>query len=138
MNAKLPPGTRAEQVEFARNLMRRQQLETPTIRMSRAKRRVAVASLYLIVAATVVWLAGIAANVVSGGKVIAILYFFLSAQAIAFAVLTFSVGGLNRGDSSLDERERSQRDHATAFAYKVLGVVIAGLTLAANFDGPNH
>jgi len=130
MRAKLPPGTRAEQVEYARNLMRRQQLEIPTIRMTRAKRRVAVAGLYVIVAATVVWLVALAVNLVSG-KAIAVIYFLMSAQAILFVVLTYSVGALNKGDSTLDERERSQRDHATALAYKILIVVVSALTAGA-------
>ena len=129
MKAKLPPGTRAEKVEFARNLMRQQQLATPTIRLRRSKRRVAVAGLYLIIAATVAWLIALAANVVSGNKAFAILYFLLGVQAIFFVVLTYSVGTLNKGDASLDERERSQRDHATALAYKILVVVGGALTI---------
>jgi hypothetical protein len=130
MKAKLPPGTRAEQVEYARSLMRQQQLETPTIRMTRTQRRVAVTGLYVIVAATVVWLVALALSVVSG-KAIAVLYFLMGAQAICFLVLTYSVGALNKSDSSLDERERSQRDHATALAYKILIVVVSTLTLGA-------
>jgi hypothetical protein len=130
MKAKLPPGTRAEKVEYARNLMRQQQLETPTIRLRRTKRRVTVAGLYVVIAATVAWLVALAANVVSGNKAFAVLYFLLGVQAIFFVVLTYSVGMLNKGDASLDERERSQRDHATALAYKILGLVVAALTIA--------
>jgi hypothetical protein len=131
MKAKLPPGTRAEQVEYARNLMRQQQLETPTIRLTRTKRRVAVAGLYVVVAATLTMLVAFALNFVSGNKAMAVLWFLLGIQAIFFVVLTYSVGALNKGDSSLDERERSQRDHATAFAYKILAFVAAALTFAA-------
>jgi uncharacterized membrane protein YidH (DUF202 family) len=132
MKAKLPRGTRAEQVEFARNLMRQQQLETPSIRMTRAKRRAAVAALYLLVAATVSWLAALATNVVPvSSKALAVQDFLLAGQVVVFGVLTYSVGGLNKRDSSLDERERSQRDHATAFAYKILVAVVATVTFTA-------
>jgi len=80
MKANLPPGTRAEKVEFARNLMRQQQLETPTIRLTRTKRRVAVAALYLIIVATLAWLVAIASNLVSGNKAFAIVYFLLGGR----------------------------------------------------------
>jgi len=130
MKAKLPPGTRAEKVEFARNLMRQQQLETPSIRMSLTKRRLTVAGLYLLVGATVSLLVALAANVLSG-KAIAILYFLMGAQALVFGVLTYSVGMLNKGDASLDERERSQRDHATALAYKIVVVALSALSVGA-------
>jgi hypothetical protein len=68
---------------------------------------------------------------VSGNKAMAVLWFSLGVQAAFFVVLTYSVGGLNKSDSSLDERERSQRDHATALAYKILGFAVAALTIAA-------
>jgi hypothetical protein len=131
MKAKLPPGTRAEQVEYVRNLMRQQQLETPSIRLTRTKRRLAVAGLYIVVAATLAMLIAFAMHFVSGNRAMAVLWFLLGIQTIFFVVLTYSVGGLNRGDSSLDERERSQRDHATAIGYKILVFVAAAVTLAA-------
>jgi hypothetical protein len=88
--------------------------------------------LYLLVAATLAWLGALAANVVpASNKALAIQDFLLAGQTVVFLVLTYSVGGLNKRDSSLDERERSQRDHATAFAYKILVVFMATVTVTA-------
>lgn len=52
MKSKLPPGSRAERIEFVRNLRRQYALERPRVRLARNKRRIAVAGLFLVVAAT--------------------------------------------------------------------------------------
>ena len=130
MRAKLPPGTRSEKVEFARNLRRQHELMRPHIHMSRSKRRVALAALLTFMVAELSWFVAVAAKVVAGNKALAILYFFAAAQAICFVVLTVSVGDLTMRND-LDERERAQRDHATASAYKILMVVVAAVSLGA-------
>ena len=124
MKVKLPQGTRAEKVEFARNLRRQDELERPHIKMTRTKRRVVVAALLSFVIAELAWLAALVANLAGGNKATAILYFLAGAQALCFVVLTYSVGDLTQ-KPDLDERERAQRDHATASAYKILGLVVA-------------
>jgi hypothetical protein len=133
MMSKLPPGSRAEQVKFAHDLMRQQELERPRVRLTRTKRRMGVAGLYLAVLATAGLLGALAANAVSGNKAIAILYFLIAVQSLFFVLLTYSVGNLTRGNASLDERERYLRDHATAQAYKILAVVLGSMSFIAVF-----
>ena len=130
MKAKLPPGTRAEKVEFARRLMREQQAARSKVRLSRLKRRLLVADLYVVVLATVVWLTVVASNTVAGNQAIALLWFLLAVQAALFVALTYSVGDLTR-PFGLDERERFLRDRATALAYRILAVAVAALSFAA-------
>ena len=132
MKGTLPPGTRAEQVEFARRLMRRQELGHSHVRLTRTQRRLAVTGLLLFLFATLGWLLALAANIVTGNKALATLYFLLGAQALCFVVLTYSVGDLNN-KPNLDERERALRDHAKALAYNILMVVVALGSIAAIF-----
>ena len=131
MKSKLPPGSRAERIEFVRNLRRQHALERPRVRLARNRRRIAAAGLFLIVAATAGWLALLASNLVSGNKAIAAVYFGIAAQSFLFVVLVYSVGGLTAADRDLDERERALRDHMYALAYRILGIVVGGLSFIA-------
>jgi hypothetical protein len=131
MRPKLPAGTRAERLQFVRDLRRQQELERPRVRLSRTWRRVSVAGLGLSVLSTAAWLSAWAADVVSGRMATGVAYGLLAAQTVMLVVLTYSVGNLTRGNDDLDERERAQRDHATASAYKILSGVVGTATLAA-------
>jgi hypothetical protein len=117
--------TRAELVERNRQIMLRQQLELSKVKLSRTKRRIVVCGLYLGLIATTLWLGALTANWLSGNKATAILYFLGAVQIAFYVVLTFSVGDMNNVLLKLDERERAQRDRATALAYRILMVFIA-------------
>lgn len=131
MKSKLPPGSTGERIEFARNLRRQHALERPRVRLARNKRRIAAAGLLLVVLATAGWLALLASDLVTGNKAVAVVYFGITAQTFLFLVLTYSVGGLIAADTDLDERERALRDHMYALAYRILGIVIGGLSFIA-------
>lgn len=131
MKAELPPGSRAQKVQFARDLKRQHDLERSRVRLTRTKRRVAVTGLYLVVLATAGWVGALAANVVWGNKAIGIVYFLVAVQAIFFAILLYAVGGLTRGNASLDERQRLQRDRAYAYAYRILMVMLGLVSFGA-------
>jgi hypothetical protein len=128
---KMPPGTRAEQVAWAKEELRRQERARNKVRFSRTTRRFIVAALWVVVAATVLQVAALASNTVSGGKAVGILYFMLAVETVVYAGLWFSVGDMTKGDSILDERERAVRDHATSIAYRILAILIAIGSLVA-------
>jgi hypothetical protein len=128
---KLPPGSRAEQVEYARNLIRQQELEAPSVRFSRSTRRVAVVGLTAVFGVAGVLLAAVVANVVAPNKLFAAFYFLLGIEALIVAFLGFAVGRLNQRTAALDERERSLRDHAFALAYRILSVILGVCSLGA-------
>jgi hypothetical protein len=135
MSAGNPPRTPAEEIAYTMEVIRQQAEVRSKVRFSRMKRRLAVAGLYLELAATVAWLVALSTNTVSGSKSGAALSFLIALQTIFFVVLTYSVGDLTKRNAALDERERAQRDHATALAYKILSavVVVGGLSaIAAN------
>jgi hypothetical protein len=124
MKPKLPGSTMAEKLQFARNLYREQQARRSKVRWTRRTRHVMVVALVVVVASTIGILLPLTANVIAGGKVVAVVYFLLTVQAALFVALTYSVGGLNVASQYLDERERAVRDHAWALAYRILSVVV--------------
>jgi hypothetical protein len=132
MKPKLPQSTRAEKVALARDLYRQHQLSRPKIRMARAKRRVVVAGLALVVALTVAGQVAVGLRILPEGKALGILWALLGVQAIFFVVLLYAVGNLTQLDPVLDERERAQRDHAMASAYRILMVVVALVALGVS------
>lgn len=131
MKAKIPPGmTAREAAQYLVDLRHHEQLARPHVRLTRARRRLAVVGLYTALIANLAWLAALTTNLVNGRKAIAVLYFLAAIMAIFFVVLMYAVGALNQ-NLGIDERERAQRDHATAFAYRILAVVLVGIALAS-------
>ena len=130
MKPELPQGTRAEKVAFARSLYRQHQLGRAKIKMARANRRWVVAGQVAVVALTVAAQVAVGLKILPEGKALGLLWMLLGVQAIFFVVLMYAVGNLTQLDWVLDERERAQRDHAMALAYRILMVVIALVALA--------
>ena len=130
MKPKLPQGTRAEKVAFARNLYRQDQLGRAKIKMARTKRRWVVAGLAIVIALTVAGQLGVGLGILPEGKTVGVLWALIGVQAIFFVVLTYAVGNLTQLDWVLDERERAQRDRAMAIAYRILMVVLALVSVA--------
>jgi hypothetical protein len=58
MKRKIPKGGRAERIAFARGWIRERRADEPGVRLSRGRRRVIVAGLYLLLLATVAALSG--------------------------------------------------------------------------------
>jgi MFS family permease len=128
---QLPPGTRAERVAFVREWMAQAQRAKPSVRFSRRRRRVLVAALYLLVAAALVALPGASDAVPSPRpQVFGVILIALLLIGVYLGVFA-SVGNFAVRGAVLDERERAQRDRATAIAYRVLGVMIVVATFYA-------
>lgn len=131
MKPELPRGTRAEKVAFARNLFREQQLGLAKVKMARARRRWVVTGWVLVVALTVTGQLAVGFQVLPQAKALGALWTLLGVQAIFFVVLLYAVGNLTQLDMVLDERERAQRDHAMALAYRILIAVMGLVAFAA-------
>ena len=139
MKPKLPQGTRAEKVAFARNLYRQDQLGRAKIKMALAKRRWVVAGWALLVPLTVAGQLAVGLqHVLLQGKALGLLGMLLSVQVILVVVLLYAVGNLTQLDWVLDERERAQRDHAMAIAYRILIVVTAVVATVVLVAGIAH
>lgn len=130
MKPEPPQGTRAEKVAFARNLYRQQQLGLSKVKMARSMRRWVVAGLAVVIALTVAGQLVVGLRIMPETKALGLLWALLGVQAAFFVVLMYAVGNLTQLDLVLDERERAQRDHAMALAYRIL-IVIIGLASAA-------
>jgi hypothetical protein len=147
MKARIPPGTRAERVDFARDeRIRQQQLALPILRMSRVHRRVAVVVLYLLLVATAIvlrvgpgtWTTGWSDLMTLAAKgfaavalLVVVLATLVGAQVVVFVVISYSIHRWTTGIETLDERERTERDRATVVAYKLLSVAVVVLTFYA-------
>ena len=138
MKPVLPEGTTAEKVAFARNLYRQQQLGRSRVRMRRATRRWIVGGQAVAVALMVGVELGVGSGILPGAKAPALIWALLGAQAMFFVVLTYAVGNLSQSDGVLDERERAQRDHAMALAYRILMVAIVTVAAAALIADTAH
>jgi len=142
MKARIPPRTRAERVDFARDYIR----QLPSVRLSRVRRRVAIVGLYLLLVATAIvlrvgpgtWATGwpeLTKMATKGYAAIDPLTIALTtlviAQVIVFLVVNYSIRSLATRFENLDERERTERDRATAVAYKLLSAAVVVLTFYA-------
>jgi hypothetical protein len=147
MKARIPPGTRAERVDFARDeRIRQQQLALPILRLSRVRRRVAVVVLYLLLVATAIvlrvgpgtWTTGWSDLMTLAAKgfaavalLVVVLATLVGAQVVVFIVISYSIHRWTTGIETLDERDRTERDRATVVAYKLLSVAVVVLTFYA-------
>lgn len=131
MKPQLPEGSRAERMAFARRWIRERRADDPGVRLSRARRRVIVIGLYLLLLATVSMLAGGPNPLPSvlGATSASYLIWLFSAQFVFFMLVNYSVRGLLNRNEYLDERERELRDRATAIAYRLLSGALAVLSL---------
>lgn len=122
MKTPLPEGSRALRRDFMRRWIRERRAGEPGVRLSRARRRVIVAGLYLLLLATVSALAGGPGAMPSflGATPVSYLIWLFAGQLLFFMLLSYSVRGLLLGDAYIDERERELRDRATAVAYRIL------------------
>ena len=122
MKNDIPQGSRAERIAFMRRWIRERRAEEPGVRLSRARRRVIVCGLYLLLLATVSALTGGPGAMPSilGAAPMTYLIWLLAGQLTFFMLLSYSVRGLLAGDAYIDERERELRDRATAVAYRIL------------------
>jgi hypothetical protein len=113
-----------------RKWIRERRADEPGVRLSRARRRVIVAGLYLLLLATVSALAGGpgAMPSVLGATPVTYLIWLVVAQLTFFMLLSYSVRGLLLGDAYIDERERELRDRATVVAYRILTGALAFLS----------
>jgi len=134
MKSHIPQGSRAERSAFARRWIRERRADEPGFRLSRARRRVIVIGLYLLLLATVSMLAGgpqAASSMPSflGAGPVAYLIWLFTAQFVCFMLLNYSVRGLLLGDAYMDERERELKDRATSRAYRILTGALGLLSL---------
>ena len=130
MKPELPQGTRAEKVAFARNLYREHQLGIAKVKMARAKRRWVVAGQAVVVALSVAGQLAVGFKILPEATAVTVLLALIGVQVIFLVVLLYAVGNLTQLDAVLDERERAQRDHAMALAYRILIVVLVLVGLA--------
>jgi hypothetical protein len=134
MKREIPTGGRAARIAFARGWIRARRADEPSVRLSRGRRRLVVAGLYLLLLATVSALAGGphgALPSVLGITPVTYLILLFTAQLTCFGVLNYSVRGLLVGNAYIDERERELRDRATAAAYRILTGALAVISLYA-------
>ena len=131
MKREIPSGSRSERSALARMWIRERRADEPGFRLSRFRRRIIVAGLYLFLIATVSALAGDpkAMPEVLGAGPVAYLIWLFTAQFTCFMLLSYSVRGLLLGDAYIDERERELRDRATARAYRILSGTLAIISL---------
>jgi hypothetical protein len=131
MKSEIPQGSRAQRVSFARGWIRERKAGEPGVRLSRGRRRLIVAGLYLLLLATVSALAGGPGTMPSilGATPASYLIWLFAGQVTCFMLLNYSVRGLLLGNEYIDERERELRDRATAVAYRVLTGAVAFLGL---------
>jgi MFS family permease len=138
MKPELPQGTRAQRIALARDEYRQRQLGRAKVRMARDRRRWIVAGQVGVVALTLAGQLAVGWNVVPETKALAFLWTLLGVQAVFFLVLMYAVGNLTQLDAVLDERERAQRDHAMALAYRILIVAIGLVALAVLLAATVH
>ncbi len=123
MSSGIPPRTREEQIAYHNEVIRQNELARPKVHFSRAKRRILVAFMYLVLSAF-----ALGHHVLSGAfPIFGIpLGDYWIWPLIPFYAVIFSVGGLGQwtGRNKLDEHERAVGDQATATAYKVVFVGI--------------
>ena len=131
MKRQIPTGSRAERKAFALGWIRERRADEPGVRLSRHRRRLIVAGLYLLLLATVSALAGGpgAMPSVLGATPVTYLIWLFAAQFTCFMLLNYSVRGLLLGNDYIDERERELRDRATARAYRILTGVLGFISL---------
>jgi len=132
MKREIPRGGRAERIAFARGWIRERRADEPGVRLSRGRRRLIVAGLYLLLLATVSALSGGAQDAlpsILGVPPMTYLIWLVTAQLACFMLLNHSVRGLLLGDAYIDERERELRDRATAAAYRILIGAIGFISL---------
>ena len=131
MKSEVPPGSRAERKAFALGWIRQHRAEEPGVRLSRGRRRLIVAGLYLLLLATVSALAGGpgAMPTILGATPATVLIWLFTAQFVCFMLLNYSVRGLLLGNAYIDERERELRDRATAVAYRILAGAVGLISL---------
>jgi hypothetical protein len=122
MKPEIPTGNRAERKAFALGWIRQRRADEPGVRLSRGRRRLIVAGLYLLLVATVSALAGGpgAMPTFLGATPATFLIWLFTAQFVCFMLLNYSVRGLLLGNAYIDERERELHDRATAVAYRIL------------------
>jgi len=134
MKRQIPKGNRAERIAFARGWIRERRADAPGVRLSRGRRRLRVAGLYLLLLATVAALSGGPAGAlpaILGVPPVTYLIWLFTAQFTCFMLLNYSVRGLLLGNAYIDERERELRDRATAVAYRILTGAVALISLYA-------
>lgn len=132
MKREIPKGSRVERIAFARGWIRERRADEPGVRLSRGRRRLIVAGLYLLLLATVSALSAGpegAMPSILGIPPVTLLIWLFTAQFTCFMLLNYSVRGLLLGNAYIDERERELRDRATAVAYRVLSGALAFLGL---------
>lgn len=131
MKARIPPGTREERIAFMHGLVREAQLARLRVKYSRRQRRTLVAIFYVLVAGMVVILPGEAtASKVGVSEHVGVLLLMV-APPLLLTIISGAVGGLAPRKHLLDERERAQRDRATAVGYRLLSVAVVISTVYA-------
>lgn len=132
MKREIPKGSRVERIAFARGWIRERRADEPGVRLSRGRRRLIVAGLYLLLVATVAALSGGPSDAlpsILGVTPVTYLTGLATAQLTCFLLLNYSVRGLLFGEAHIDERERELRDRATAVAYRILTGAVALISL---------
>jgi hypothetical protein len=131
MKREIPKGSRAERIAFMRGWIRERRADEPGVRLSRGRRRLIVAGLYLLLLATVSALAGGPGAMPSilGIPPVTLLIWLFTGQFTCFMLLNYSVRGLLLGNAYIDERERELRDRATAVAYRILTSALGLISL---------
>jgi hypothetical protein len=127
VKARIPRGSRQDRLAFAHEWMR-QRDALPRVRFSTRRRRIIVAAHYLLLAFLLFALPG--ASLLTTLPEAEVVGLILALIALAWLMLFVngSVGNFAVRGAQLDERERAQRDRATAISYRVLQAAIVVVT----------
>jgi hypothetical protein len=127
MKARIPRGSREERLAFAHEWMR-QRDALPRVRFSTRRRRIIVAAHYLLLAFLFFALPEASLRTTLPEAAVVGLILALVALAWLLLFISASVGNFAVRGAKLDERERAQRDRATAIAYRLLEAAIVIVT----------
>ena len=123
----IPAASPAERLAYAREWVHvKQQIAGPSVRFSRPTRRVLVAAMYTILAASPFVFLRYVSIAYPDKPAFLILLGFGILEPLLWTVVSFSVPSSERRKSAeLDERERAQRDGARAAAFRVITAIVA-------------
>jgi polyferredoxin len=125
VKARIPSGSREERLNFAYEWLRRRDA-LPRVRFSRRRRRVLVGAGALVLALLFIALPGASFQSTLPEPAVVGLVLLLVVLAWLMLLINGSVGNFAAQRGRLDERERAQRDRATAVSYRLVqaGIVI--------------
>jgi len=127
VKARIPSGSREERLAFAREWLRRRDA-LPRVRFSRRRRRVLVGASALVLGVLFIALPGASLQKTLPEPAVVGLILLLVVLAWLMLLVNGSVGNFAATRGQLDERERGQRDRATAVSYRLVQAAIVIVT----------